>query len=294
MRQWVLLCLAGIATASSFASASVLVNEQFNDNERLTQNAPDSLQWTYGAHRETNAFASLDASSGKLVLDHTNPSENSFAGIWTYFTPSGSPQTVAVGQTLELTFDVSVRGGVFSSSVGGFRFALFDSSSSRVTTDFASRNESGLSSGNTFKVYKGYEGQLPVNSGSSSNNFYTRERTGSGTGLYTSTNNWSTLSGSNTTAPAFAASTTYAGRLTLTRTAVGMEIQAQMGANTTHLVTDTTPFTTFDTVSFFVLDAMTHDLTLDNIRVTLIPEPASAGLAGMILVPLLRSRRRRS
>jgi hypothetical protein len=143
-----------LALATSAASAQVVyLNDTFADLDRTNQALPGSTQWTFGAHNLTaaNAFASLDAASGALVWDHTGPSGNSFSAIWSYFAASGSPVSLAVGETITLTFDVSFAvTGNFLSSTGAFRFAMFNSNNVRTTTDFAGTNESGISSGTTF------------------------------------------------------------------------------------------------------------------------------------------------
>jgi hypothetical protein len=276
---YALVALVGLAVV---AEASVIVDETFADSERLTQSPPNSLQWTYGAHHttSTSAFASLDASSGSLVWDHTGAGGNSFSAIWAHFTPSGAPLTLAIGETMTLSFDVTFSGGNFANSSGAFRWALFSSNGSRTTTDFAGTSEPGIASGTTFSAWRGYEGQLPV--GGTTGDFLTRERTGSGNGLFATTN-WAGLSGSSVEEPTFAASTIYPGWLALTRTATGVSVQASMNGVSTNLVTDTaSPFTSFDTISFFVLDSLTHNITLDNIQVTVVPEPATVGLVAMM------------
>jgi len=298
----ILLILLFSLGLSRLSTAALVVDEQFTDNERLTQdnvNTPKtSLQWTVGAHRSSNAFGTLNASGGALVLDHTDASSNSsFAGTWAYFTPGGNPISLsAVGDSLSLSFNVSFSGGTFSASGGAFRFGLLNSNNTRVTTDFAGSNETGLSSGTTFSGYRGYEMTAPVNTtANGSSNLEVRERTGTGNGLNTSSN-WTSLN-SATQEPLFAAGTSYPASLTLTRTAAGIDILGSINGVTTSLISDnTTPVTSFDTISFFTLDSATHNLTLDNIQVDFTPVPEPTTAAGLLLaitaVPLYLRKRK--
>ncbi len=291
------ILLAGIVGRS--AGAAVIVNDQFTDNERATQTPPGSLAWVVGAHNTTaaNAFGSLDASSGALVLDHTNAGTNSFAAVWGYFAASGSPLTLAVNDRLTLSFDVTFTGGGFATNAGAFRWALFNSNGSRVTADFAGTNATGISSGTAFSGYRGYEAQTLLNSSvqtAGTNDFLTRERTGTGNGLFTSSE-WTALAGSAVAEPVVSATTVYQGSLVLTRTASGVDVQASLAGTTTNLFSDNaTPVTSFDTIAFFTLDGLTHNYVFDNVQLTtdVVPEPSGLAAAGIALVGLLHRRRR--
>jgi hypothetical protein len=287
------LAMGFLATA---ANAAVLVDEQFTDLDRTTQAPPASLQWTYGAHHATasSAFTSLDASTGQLVWDHTSGANNSYSAIWAHFAPGGSPVQLAEGERIRLSFDVAFSGGAFSTSANAFRFQLMNSNNSRVTTDFAGTSETGVASGTTFNAWRGYEALLPVNTTANSGGQFTlRERTGNGPGLNTSSN-WTELANASVNEPLFAANTTYPGFLEITNTGSGLSVQGGLGLVTTRLATDGGPTTSFDTVSFFVLDGLTHNVTLDNIRVetSVVPEPGSVVLL-LCAVAVLTNRRRR-
>ena len=57
--------------------------------------------------------------------------------------------------------------------------------------------------------------------------------------------------------------------------------------------TDASPVTQFDTISFFVLDGVTHDINLDNITLTVTPEPSSTVLLAMAGAAMVGGRWRR-
>lgn len=288
--------ILGLLAAANSASAVVLLNDQFNDSERITQGLPDSAQWTVGAHRPTGAFGTGTVTGGKLVVDHTNGADRSFVATWAHFTPSGTPVTIAVGETMNLTFTVAFTGtGGFGTDPNTFRFGLFNSASSRVTTDFAGNNTPGIASGTTFDAWRGYTAETPVNTALSGNSFLVRERVNSSTaGLFSSGAYSQFTAGDQATENLFVADTSYNALLSLTRTATGITINSTIGSSSTIAVTDTvSPFVAFDTVAFFGLDTLNYDLTFDDVKVEVIPEPSGAVLA-VLSVGMLLFRRRRA
>ncbi len=278
------LLLPSLALALTTRADTILIDEQFADLNRTGDTLPGSAAWVSGAHHATGAFTSLDASSGTLVWDHTNAGLNSFSGIWAYFAPAATPLTLAVGEGLQLTGEVSFSGGGFSTGANAFRWGVFDSNSGRVTTDFAGNNATGLSSGTTFGAYRGYAGQSTVSATEfTGNGLLARERTGSGSGWFTSTD-FTDVPGTLAEEPEFLASTLYTFTLTLRRVAGGMEVQAGINGALSPVGLDASPVLEFDTLAFFTVDALTHNITLDNLRLThlaAVPEPTTGVLLGM-------------
>ena len=275
-------------------SAAFLVNETFADGDRVGDTPPSSILWTSGAHNSTaaNAYTTLSVASNQLTWDHTaSAGVNSFSGILGHFTASGTPTTLLVGQTLRLSFTVAFSSPINLASTGAFRFALLNSNGSRVTTDFAGTNETGLSSGSIFSTWRGYEGQTAVSTAGLTNGVLTRERTGSGNGLFTSSN-WGNV-GSAVNAPASTAGTPQSAFLEITRTATGVTLQTgYAGAMTAISADNAAAFTSFDTIAFFTLDGNTTDIVLSNIQLDLIPEPSNVLLGGIGLASMILRRRR--
>lgn len=282
-------------------SAAVIADEQFTDNERLTQGSGSpltSLQWTVGAHHNiaANAVGNLSVSGGQMKLDHTiSSSDVSFAGTWAYFTPTGSPLNLVVGDSLKLSYEVTMTNGSFVHFAQAFRVGLLNSNNSRVTADFVGTSENGLSSGTSFSTWRGYEFNTTVTDttgGSDVNQL--RERTGAGNGLNASAN-WTSLLNDGDS-PLFTLNQPAIGSFTLFRTATGIEVTSVLNG-VTKMATDTSDLVTaFDTINFFTTSSENYDLVFDNIKVEFnsIPEPTTwAALSILILTLGISMYRRR-
>lgn len=269
-----LAALLPVLAATSHGT--VIVNETFADGNRTTQNPPDSIQWTYGAHRGSEAFTSLTVADNKLLWDHTSGVNNSFSAIWGHFA-STSP---AVGETLRLSFTASFSAaGNAVATDGAFRWALLNSGGSQTTTDFAGNNASGISSGSTFAAWKGYQGDSSVSGTPNANTLQIRERKGTGDALFTSSN-WDVRATGNTGATT---TTDMAIVLDITRTSTGLIIGTTYGGNSISFTDTTASTTSFDTIAFFTLDTLSKDITLSNIKLEtlIIPEPTTALLGAL-------------
>jgi len=237
-------------------------------------------------------------SSGSLVVGHKSiNNDKSFVATWAHFTASGSPRTIAVGETLNLSFTVALTGtGDFSGSESAFRFGLFNSGGSRVTTDFVSTiNTPGIESGTTFTGWRGYSAETPANNALNGQEFRVRERnvTNPGPGLFSGGNYNTVVGASQATENIFAANTPYNALLSLERTLTGIRINSTIGTSSTIQVTDeVSPFVAFDTVAFFAVEGLSYDLTFDDVKVELIPEPSGAVLAVLSIGMFLFRRRR--
>lgn len=270
----ILAALLPVLAATSHGT--VIVNETFADGDRTTQNPPDSIQWTYGAHRSSEAFTSLTASDNKLLWDHTSGANSSFSAIWGHFA-STSP---AIGETLRLSFTVSFSSaGNAVATDGAFRWALLNSGGSQVTTDFAGSNATGIQSGTTFASWTGYQGDTAVAGTPNSSTLQIRERKGSGSSLFTSSN-WDVRANGNTSATGTSDITVL---LDVTRTASGVTIGTSYGGTSITYVDSSASTTSFDTIAFFTLDSLSKDITLSNIKLEtlIIPEPTSALLSAL-------------
>jgi hypothetical protein len=124
----------------------VLLNDNFSDGERLTQNLPSSAHW-YSGGLSNNVSAGSDALVFSGDIGGSTPGSIHGGGL-AYFTAAGSPFSLSIGQTMTLSFDYSYA--QIDSTDWHLEFGLFNSGGSRVATDNSSFNNS------IFNAYSGY------------------------------------------------------------------------------------------------------------------------------------------
>jgi hypothetical protein len=178
------------------------------------------------------AFQTASAQTTTLISESSNPATwfNSSASgttlasdgklsvtagrhALTYFAPSATPQALAAGETLQVTFDLSFT--TVGTTSGGFRVGLFDSNGATRPT------ANGVSSG--FQGYDGYAFTFTPNPGTDSNSLNLRRRltTGSDQLLSTLTDTYSVYSSGTSSGSAsgqvFQTGTVYAATYSVSR-----------------------------------------------------------------------------
>lgn len=247
---------ASLTIDNVYVAYSPLLDDQFADGERATQNFPTSAAWITSA-----AGTSLTVSSQQLVFpgDTTNPQH-----IVTYFTPSGSPKAIGVNERLTTTFSFKVTAPIDASN--GWRLGVFNSGGTRVTTDAQTTAHAN------FNAWTGYAAMVSPG-GTTSGNVY--ERTGTNNTLIASTTAFTAI-GASTASQAFTAGTTYTGRFNLSRTASGLAVSLNFsgGAISSYQLaaSDASPTaTSFDALAMTINRSGTTpavgSLTLDNVVV---------------------------
>jgi hypothetical protein len=189
------------------------------------------------------------------------------------------------GDSVTLSYAITPSGpGAFSSSTdGSFRLGLFNSNGSKITGD-----QTGTGSG-TFSNYGGYLAYYrPNGSTTASDSFY--QRTTGSSVLPTS-------NGSPALTPTLVSPGTGAitGSLTITKLALGVQLDSVINGGAVQSITDTTSVvTTFDTLSFLSFGGPSNaTLYFTELSVTTVPEPSSWALMGMGGVAVLCFRRRK-
>ncbi len=204
---FLVLCLAAcLFLPAVHAANTVLLDDQFTDDDRNNQSLPASARWFYvGEAEAARRLAIPGGGSPELRME----ADGDYAQIFGYFTASGSPRTLAVGDSLKLT--LRLRLSRLYNQSAGIRFGLFNANGVRATAD-----SSDNVYGNTYVGYRGYF--VGFNPGASST-FEIRRR-------FESTGHSPLLSGGSTVAASasgvnvgLAANTLFIAELTFTRTA---------------------------------------------------------------------------
>lgn len=268
-----------LALSSVSAHSATLLNDTFSDNERATQSLTGSAAWGFSPNNGGNT---LSASTSALV--YTAAAAGAAQYSTAYFTASGSPVTLAVGETISLNFDFTLSSIV--NSADAFRFALLSSHGTRMPSGFSGSNQA-FSNSAVFGASDGY--QAWINPGGTS--FQLREEFVSV--VPTPFSGSAQIGTTNTTSLGLAANTNYSANISVTRSATGALVSSTINGVTNSFL-DTSGKFEFDSVSFFTSTAAvptSGTLTVDNVNVSVIPEPSAALLGGLGALALLRRRR---
>ncbi len=268
----------------SCQAATIIVSDTFADGNRTFQDPPDSLAW-YSARPSS----SLTATTGAMTMTIVDSANQALA----YFTPSGSPLSLIVGEKLTLTVDFYTSAITGTSSGTGLRFGLLNSGGNRIAAD---------NQGTDRASYANYTGYASTFGNSSSNTQVSTsvwERTGTGNALIGSQSVW-TVSGNHTTTGSLSATpTTYTLTMTLdyqaldNMTVTGLFTGGSL-SGMTYTYVDSTPVTSFDTLVFWMGTNPFTDMVFTSVNLEVIPEPTTAGLlAGALGVGAVIAARRR-
>jgi len=136
MKQFRRTALAALFAVTLFthARATVILDDTFADGTRNNQNLPTDSAWF------ASSGASLTAAPGAMTL---NMGASGAILALTYFAPSSSPVSLSVGDTLLATINFTFNNVNSANSSQGFRIALCDFSTNRVSADFSSSASQG-------------------------------------------------------------------------------------------------------------------------------------------------------
>ena len=205
-------------------------------------------------------------------------------GGLSYFTASGSPQVLSIGDSLTLQANVTIPAS--SGDAGRFQFWAFNSGGSRTTSDNQNFNNG------TYSGYTGY-GMLDDPIGLHPTRLSLNQRTNVLNNLILG----SSIMGS-TAAAIRMTNLTVLVSLQLTRSAVDtMDIVGTINGTQITRTDSANIFTSFDTLLIASAnDTAIGTLTVDDVLVTytpaVIPEPGTAALTGFGLLLLASLRRR--
>ncbi len=260
----------------SGGAAATLLSDAFTDNDRTNQVLPNSAQWFYAGQSVASARLTTNGPVSAETLVFTPGGQDAMA--LAFFTASGSPQTLAVGESM--TVQANVHLDLLANAADGIRFGLFNSGGQRVAADAASAT--GLDDNSA--IYNGYLGySVRLNPGASGG-FNLERRGGAGTNPFSTSA--STLLGANNVASlALTTSLEMVPRfsMTLTRLSTGMQVEAAINGRSIMRLDGTPATTSFDTFAFFTSAAALYDgpqAVFSNVNVihaTAIPAVTSFG-----------------
>ena len=264
------------ATAAATPVVTTLLADAFADDERLTQSLPSSARWFYAGQDDTTKRLTTASIVPAQNLVFTPGGVN--AMTFTYFTASGSPRSLAVGESLNV--QANLRMDALVNFANGVRFGLFNSQA----TEPPPTSPADLDSTSTFNNYLGYSGWL--NPGVTGGfNLYRRATVGTNPfSIATST----LLGAENPVTLGLRTSPSRQARLSFTVTRLPSGVRIESSINGRGVVrTDTTATTTsFDTFGLFVHgNALysTAQVDLDNVTVIHIaPQPAITSIGSIL------------
>ncbi len=272
------------------ATATVLLSDDFSDGNRT------SPAWYY-AQGLTGSTLTTNGARQNLLLNATTRNN---AQVWTTF----SATTLNIGETLSVSFNFDARGGINSADDGPFRVGFFN-----VATPVYADKDSGIDNSNWsgatgYGAFADIHAEAAIDSSPEST---LRRRTGNSTTLWAGgshTTLTTTLTPANSshsigsTANLETDALRYLITFSLTRTgADSVDLFYQMRDTSNNIISTMTAtdgsgaLTTFNTFSVFTGLTVAEDFAIDNVVISVIPEPSS--ILATALTPLLAAFRRR-
>ncbi len=281
MRGLEKMLVIGMLPITLFAAPVVYLDDNFNDNDRSNENLPSSGAW----YRSFNNLSMVEVSTGDYALKNA-PTSATVRHAATYFAPVATPVTLAAGETLTLSLDVTPTSKTPDDAFNVFRFALLDSGSARVSGD---NNNPKLTLNGGYGFFSNTQDSRTILwTRSNSNEAY----------LLSSTTGWGSSFGDQTASSGLAMvqDTTYTITTEIERLAdgnVSIDYTVSDGTDsyTLSYLDDTHQYYSFDTFAVAWGGAFGEG-NIDNVSITVIPEPAAIGLLGAGAAAMLLIRRK--
>ena len=276
MKMKTLILSLPLVTGISQAATTVFF-DPFTDGSRTNGADANDIQWFTGRNNiALSVGADAGIGTGNALLVNSSTTFSRIVGVM------GSGVTIAVGETLQLSFDMRFTETPDAGS-GFLRVGIFNSASTAVTVDqdvgsfqnddfgygFSTNPGAALAGGTSIATE---EANNSILGGSNPGGF-------NSTGVAGASINWGT--------------TVHTAVFSITRLANGsLDLSSSIdgGAAATANVAAINGSYTFDEVAFGQ-GGMNADLALDNVALTIVPEPSSA--FGLALGGLCFLRRRR-
>ena len=293
----------GLAVMSGSLQAAVIIDDSFADGDRASTGALDADWWSSSQTSGSN----VQADPGSLTL----VTGTSGRGMHATF----APQTLAIGDTLSVTYAFTTPTTVGTNKGTAFKIALMDFDDAGLAADQSS------SSSSVNPLYVGQAGYMtafdidPVGGGSQDTDFRKHDILDPQGRFLGTTSEWDSMSSSSDAGYAFAANTDYVGVFSITRTgADSLDLFSSLGLDggallDSHTTSDSSAIANnFGMLGFWVnsdtfgssnsagdLDngLIFTNVTIDS-TVSAVPVPGAVWLFGSALVGLSVLRRKRS
>ena len=271
-----LACLFAISHSGAFGAKSdraaistKVVDDTFADGDSQNQDLKNNSMWLFNG-RTTSIRTDRP---GSVTFDVT-PVGTSSEAFWAYFTDSGAPIVLGVGDKLSVAIAFSLSG--FTNNGNDVRFGVFDSLATRNTTNLA-----GGQNDATFLNDTGY-GVDYFASGTGSPFILGRRSVLSNANVFNNFGDFATITGSGATdRQALVDDTPYTLTYTIerltantTRVSVAVTGGALAGLNYSGIESNATPNTTFDYFAFRIAGTnFTSKITFTELLVNYFPAP---------------------
>lgn len=277
--------IASLALAATPASAATIFFDTFTDGGRTNGADAQDVAWY---ETSTAVNSSIISSGGGELTGNTLSVDtvNSFQGVTAPF----SMTTLSVGQTLTVTLDLRLVSATNLSN--GIRIGFSNSNSNVYTAD-------GVPNTGTAAAFThfGYFTGVGTNTDNGVN-----VQQDAGTDDTAGFSNGAGISaiGTAVSTGGFDNNTNRSILFSITRTATGASLNSQVfgavgstGTPISQVIQEdtTSPYFSFDQLSVRIGNSGSVDYNIDNVLVTVVPEPGAALLGGLGMLMLLRRRR---
>ncbi len=290
MKPFLPIILALSATGLP-ATATVLLSDDFSDGNRT------SPAWYY-AQGLTGTTLTTNGANQNLLLNATTRNN---AQVWTTF----SVTTLNIGETLSVSFNFDASGGLGSADDGPFRVGFFNVGTPVNADKNSSIAELNWNGATGYGAFADIHADTAIDTSPEST---LRQRTVANQTLWAGSA--SPITFTTTLTPANASHSVgstanlttdtlrYLVTFSLTRTgADSMDLFYQMRDTNNNIISTMTATdgsgidTSFNTFSVFTGQTVAEDFAIDNVVISIVPEPSSILTAA--LAPLLAAFRRR-
>lgn len=277
--------------------SSSIINETWADGDRTNQDlGNNSMAWY------SSAGSGTVQSGAGFMLQETGTGGRHNIG---YFTESGSPVSIAVGEQIRVNFTVSFPRATALGTGNDFRMGLLNSQGSRISADSHGGTNTTPGNANYQEAFMPYSGYIFSGGVDASRSISLRKRLPDSTpsgALIASTGAYVTLGNTQSDHTTLAPGDLYYGIFTVNRTGIDSAEVSYSLSDGQSLFFDITRIDesganfSFDTVGFVVGSNVADGFRLSQVEISLIPEPRYYGLAigGLALALILIRRRARS